>query len=300
MLLLDLDRPELGRVTFSAFVARVFKNVPYVIKAAGESITASDFYWRQGLSKLQAYLPGVRGTPGGLSIIPIIGFAFLAAAGLLLFVRDGRSLIALYAFGSIILMCTIPWRSQFERYMAPVAPFLIVAAVFAADALFIAVRSRSKSQGGLLTSNVVLDSVLAVVLAVQVFAISRLFFERAHHGISYAPAGGANGVHFFYHDRLWRGWEHAMDWIRKNAPPGAIIATPASHFCYLQTGRRAVSPPKESDAVRARHLLASVPVSYVVDRGYSLAAIETDPEEWHLVGDFDGIKLYARNTESSG
>jgi hypothetical protein len=123
-----------------------------------------------------------------------------------------------------------------------------------------------------------------------------LFQERERGGASFVPHRGIVGPRFFYHDQLWRGWEQAIVWIEEHSAADAIVATPASHLCYLRTGRRAVSPPVESDPVRARHLFDTGPVSHViVDYGYSLPAVESDPQDWRLVQTFDGTRLYERN-----
>jgi len=126
-----------------------------------------------------------------------------------------------------------------------------------------------------------------------------LFAERKQAGASVVPGAGVAGAQFFYHDALWRGWEQAIAWIGTHSAPDSIIATAASHLCYLETGRRAVSAPIEQDPTKARQLLESVPVSYaIVDRGYSLPAIESGPEGWALVQSFDGTKLYQRGADA--
>lgn len=301
MLLLDPDRPERGRAAPSALAARVIKNFRYVIKAAGESMSTSDFYWRQSVLQVQKLLFKGRPVPLNIVLGPIVGLACLAAVGMIMLVWNGRWLMVLYTVGSIALVCTAPWRSQFPRYLAPVAPFFLIAAAVAASRAFD--RARSGNNGKMIPFlvNFGFASALAVILGVQIDTAFRLYRDRARTGVSYASRGGANGIHYFYHDRLWRGWEQAMTWIDQNASADAIIATPASHFCYLQTGRRAVSPPKESNFARARHLFASVPVSYVViDRGYNLPAIETDAKEWHLTGVFEGTRIYERKSGAAG
>lgn len=301
MLLLDPDRPERGRATPSALAARVIRNVRYVIKAVGESMSAGDFYWRQSVLEVRKILFKGRLLPLNLVLGPIVGLACLAAVGMIMLVWDRHWLMVLYALGATGLVCTAPWQSQFQRYLAPVAPFFLIAAAVTASRALDGARSRKDGQKSSFLVMFGLGSTLAVILAVQIDAASRLYRERARTGVSYAPRGGANGIHYFYHDRLWRGWEEAMTWINQNASADAIIATPASHFCYLQTGRRAVSPPKESNFARARHLFASVPVSYVViDSGYNLPAIETNAKEWHLTGVFEGTRIYERNSGSAG
>jgi hypothetical protein len=261
-------------------------------------MSAGDFYWRQSMVQLQDRLLRIRLIPTGVVLIPVVGLTILAVVGLLLLAHARHWLFVLFVIGSIALVCIAPWRSQFERYLAPIAPLLAIAAAFALVRFLDLLQSRLKTPRSLAILNLLPAGILALVLAVQVYAASRLFYDRAHHGASYVPATGTNGAHFFYHDQLWIGWEQAMGWIDKNTAFDAIIATAASQYCYLQTGRRAVSSPKESDPLRVRYLLATVPASYVVvDRGYRLPAVETDAEGWHLVGNFKGTRLYARSRE---
>ena len=51
-----------------------------------------------------------------------------------------------------------------------------------------------------------------------------------------------------------------FEWIRRNAPTTAVIATTVPHLAYLRTGRKAVLPPFERDPDTANHLLDQVPV----------------------------------------
>src|SRR5262249_23757904 len=132
-------------------------------------------------------------------------------------------------------------------------------------------------------------------LVVETYAASDLFAARERGGASFIAGRGTVGPRFFYVGPLWHGWDQAIAWIEEYSAPSAIIGTPYSHLCYLRTGRKAVSPPVESDPARTRHLLDSIPVSYViVDYGYTLPAVESDSTDWRLVQCFDGTKLYQR------
>jgi hypothetical protein len=135
---------------------------------------------------------------------------------------------------------------------------------------------------------------VSLLLILVSYTAGELFYLREHTGASFVPGSGMVGQHFFNHDRRWTGWEQGIAWINDHSAPGAIIATSASHLCYLRTGRRAVAPPVESDPTRARYLLEAVPVSYViVDRFYSIPPVDGAPG-WRLIQSFDGIKLYER------
>jgi hypothetical protein len=295
VLLSDPARPELGRARVTTLAVRVAKNFPYVAKAVGEAISASDFYWQQSMSHIMDRLSRPPGVLRGAIFALVVGLLGLVIAGLIALARRGAWLVVFYIIGSIGLICITPWRFQFPRYVAPVTPFLTIAAVVAFSTIAGALRAPRLNRPMRVVGRLALVGLLAVTVAIQLCTAWELFADRKRDGASFVPGQRAAGAHFFYHDSLWRGWEQAIGWIDVHSPRDAIIATAASHLCYLCTGRRAVSAPIERDQVRTRQLLESVPVSYViVDRGYSLPAIENNPESWHLVQSFEGTKLFER------
>ena len=116
---------------------------------------------------------------------------------------------------------------------------------------------------------------------------------------------GAGSYRLFSHNGLWRDWEEAGAWIKAHAPPDAIVSTSAPHFFYLRTGLRAILPPMEAAPERARHLLESVPVSYVIvdklefvdiSRRYADPAVESDHGTWRVVQSMHGTKIYERRS----
>jgi hypothetical protein len=293
-LLIDPSRPELGRAGAGALMLRITKNFPSVIKTVGEGISASTFYWREILSHAQKRLLGRQLLPSGVVIFPIFGLVALIAVGLVLLARRDAWFVVLYVIFAIGLICTTPWSFQFSRYVAPVAPFLALSAVTAFSGITVALRGLSSHRMAA-AGRIAVGAFLGLIFVVQGYTAWRIFAERKYEGASFVPGKGAVGPHYFYYSLLWRGWEEAVTWIQEHSAPDAIVATPYSHLCYLRTGRRAVSPPIESDPARARYLLESVPVSYViVDRGFSLAAVEDASSGWHLAGSFEGTKLYER------
>ena len=111
----------------------------------------------------------------------------------------------------------------------------------------------------------------------------------------------------FFHDRTWQAWEETAAWVSAHATSDVIVATSAPHFFYLRTGVRAILPPMEADPARARRLLETVPVSYVivdkldfvdVSRRYARPAVEGDPAHWQVVHAIDGTKIYGRGSST--
>ena len=99
--------------------------------------------------------------------------------------------------------------------------------------------------------------------------------------------------------------EYRLDWLGRQAPHQAIIATSTPHLTYLRTGRRAVMPPYEVDSTRAAELLAGVPVTYLivdqlafldVSRRYGAPVPRAAAAEWPLVSatSDSGPRIYRR------
>jgi hypothetical protein len=298
----DPLRPEFGCLSGGAMVVRIAKNFQFVVLAMGETISAGDFYWRKLMSGLQNLVFGRQLVPVGFVCAPILAFAILSIVGLILLAQRGASLITLILLSSVGLICTTPWRFQFVRYLAPTAPFLTTAFVFAlsqAARLFHCGKPAASLQSKLTRGA---PAVLLVsILALQSYSAWQLFEERARDGASFVTGKGAVGTHFFYYGQPWLGWARAVERVSKHSSPDAIVATSASHYCYLSIGRRAVSPPLEADAERARRLLEAIPVSYVIvdnmpppnaSRRYALPAMETDTTNWRLSYTSESTKLF--------
>jgi hypothetical protein len=294
-LLIDPSRPELGYAGARALTWRVIRNFPRVAKAAGEAVSANDFYWRQTVAHFQQRLLGHQIVRPGIVIAPILALLGLTAIGLVMLARRGAWLIVLYTVGSIGLICTTPWSFQFQRYVTPLAPFLAIAAIVAVSGIISSLRSLRVQSIVLLAGRVALTGLLGLIFLVQVYTAWLMFQERVHARARFVPGTAATGAHFFHYDVVWRGWDQAIAWIEQHAPPGTVVATLYSHLCYLRTGLHAVSLPVERDPARARELLESVPVSYViVDGEWLLPTVESDSVDWRLVQSFEGTKLYER------
>jgi hypothetical protein len=295
----DLDHPGSRRTHTEAFVSRIKSNALHLLKGLGEAVSTSEGYWRQCLSLAQQKLIGRQFIPLSIVLIPIAFYSLLVLGGIAWLLRCGAWLMFLVIIVSLGLICTTPWPGQFQRYLMPVTPFLVIAAVLAVSQLFSLTLPSLSGRSSHVARQILIGGAVLLPLLVETFTASEIFRLRKQQGAAFVAGRGPVGPHFFYHELLWRGWEEAVAWIDKHSAPDSIIATPASHLCYLRTGRHAVSPPIEADPSRASNLLKSVPVSYViVDRGYKLPAVERDSASWHLIQSFDGTKLYERSLDT--
>jgi len=228
-------------------------------------------------------------------LVPIMVFSVLVFVGIGVLACRRAWLTVFVLLASLGLICTTPWPDQFQRYLMPLSPFLAIAAMLALSHPYGLLRPKIVRPVTRIITQALIAGLISLSLILAAYTAGKLFYVRKHDGASFVPGSGLVGQHFFNHDRRWTGWEQAIAWIDEHSAPNAIVATAASHLCYLRTGRRAVVPPIESDPARARYLLEAVPVSYViVDRGYSLPPLESEAPGWQLVQSFDGIRLYER------
>jgi hypothetical protein len=295
----DLQHPDSQQSRAKAFAAKVKVNALHLIKGLGEAVSTSEGYWRQCLSLAQQKLIGGQFIPVSIVLIPIAFYSLLVFAGIACLFRSEACLMFLVIVISLGLICMTPWPGQFQRYLMPVTPFLAIAAMLAVSQLLSITGHLVSGRSSHVARQILIGGAVVLPLLLETFTASEIFRLRKQQGAAFVAGQGPVGPHFFYHELLWRGWEEAVAWIDKHSAPDSIIATPASHLCYLRTGRHAVSPPVEANPLRASNLLKSVPVSYViVDRGYKLPAVEQDSVSWHLIQSFDGTKLYERSLDT--
>lgn len=283
------------RARAGVFAVRLTTNLCRMGKRLGEAVSTSEGYWRGLVFDAQQRAFGRQFIPRSLVLLPIVALSALVIAGVGVLIHRRAWLMALIILVSVGLICTTPWPGQFQRYLMPLTPFLAIAAMLALFEVRAALRVSRLNRASRTAGQAAAIGLLLLPLIFQVYTASQLFSVREREGASFVAGHGNVGPRLFYSDLLWRGWEQAIAWIDQHSARSAIVATPYSHLCYLRIGHHAVSPPVDLDPARVRHLLASVPVSYViVDRGYSLPAIESDCPEWHLVQSFEGTKLYER------
>jgi hypothetical protein len=293
--LVDPSRVVPGETYAGALLSRLATNSLLMAKRLGEAISTSQGYWGKLLSGAQERAFGRQLIMPRLVLAPILALSMLVVAGIGLLIYLRAWLMVFIMLTSIGLICATPWPGQFQRYLMPLTAFLAIAAVLVLFEAYKVVPAWGRDRVTRAISRSTIAGLIFLAVVLQIYTASDLFLARKRGGASFVPGRGMVGPRFFYVDPLWHGWEQAIAWLQEHSSPDAIVATPYSHLCYLRIGRLAVSPPVESDPVRTRHLLASVPVSYVVvDYGYTLPAVESDSTEWRLVQSFDGTKLYER------
>lgn len=300
-LLVDPFRPEQGYVTAGAFATRVASNVVTMPAVLGEATSAPFGFWLWVFHRLQDRTIGARLLPDWLVWGPVLALGLLVLGGIVLLARRGAWSLALITLASIALVCATPWPGQFTRYLAPLTPFLAIAALVALGRVEAAVASRGRHGPRVGRAAVVLA--VGLTIAVQTYTAGRTFLLRHREGATFVAGRGLVGPRLFYFDPpTWGAWQQAAAWIHAHAAPGAVVATAAPHLLYLETGLPAVFPPMEVEPEVARRLLDGVPVSYVivdqlpfldVTRHFALPAVEGEPG-WRLVFEVDRTRVYER------
>src|SRR4030095_8630695 len=119
--------------------------------------------------------------------VPIFGLAALIVAGLVVLVRRGAWLIVFIVLGSVGLICTTPWPSQFGRYLMPMTPFLTMAATLTLERSEAALRAWG-SVRTIALGRAALAGLLVLTFAAQIYATLSLFRLR---GAPFVPGGGS-------------------------------------------------------------------------------------------------------------
>lgn len=306
ILLIDSFRPELGRAGAGALAWRLATNAVGVVPVLGEMISAKTGYWVQLLNRVQHRLLGASVSPALPVSLLMIGLALFVITGLVVLGVRRDWIVVFIILASIGLICTTPWPGQFTRYLVPLTPFLTICAM-----LGLAQLLRTLGQTSLVRltigGRIAVAGILLMIFGVQSYAALQIFRWRRSKEAKVVDSVHHSNSRPFYHDRFWQSWERAVDWIEENSSPDAIVATSSPHLCYLRTGRRAVLPPMEANAARARQLLDAVPVSYVIvdelgfvdiSRRYALPAMESDPADWQIVHSIGGTRIFAHASAS--
>ena len=292
--LVDPFRPELGRSDWSHIARRIPSNVGAIPLSIGESAFFPADFGRFLLRPLH-HMFGVPISPHSRDLIARALHLTLLAAGLIaiigaILVAMGRDwFLSLYTGVTLCLVVITPWQSQFCRYLAPVAPLMVV---FLICALFAIGRwlDRQRSNSSLTAGKLVPGAALVGILSVQISTAWALF--RTKSPVTYYDtAGHERRLQLLTYDRAWHAFDPAFEWVRHHAAPDEVVATTAPHLAYVRTGHKAVLPPFDPDVERASRLLDEVPVRYLVldqlgqpgiSERYAAPVVAQKPADWHL------------------
>ena len=297
--LIDPFKPELGRAGAVELLRRVGSNLKVLPQALGEPVTAPTSFWQAQLETFLSRL-GSKWDPQWRVAIPIILMGYLVIGGMVLLWIRGERLIPLYFSAYAPMICLTPWPEQFGRYLTPLAPFLALSLF---NVLAWVGREDSPWRGR--TSLALTVMLLVVVFFTQGLTLTQSFVG-GHRLATYYDASGTEIRHRqLYYDPRWEPVNAALEWLRRRARPGEVVAATAPHAAYLRTGLKAVLPPLEADSELAARLLDSAMVNYVVldflrypgiSERYAAPAVEKHPQLWKLIysAPDGGARIYER------
>lgn len=300
--------PELGKETAGGLARRVGANLIAMPVGLGEAVSAGATWGVHKLEQMRA-----AGSPFALptwvAYVPPLVLGLLIFAGLGILAARREWLLLIYVAGSIVLIATTPWPGQFERYLAPLTPFLaialMVALVAARDRLARVAEGRWRWAAAAL-----IPAAAAAVLVLEVVPLYKMWTRHRTVAVYPDARGTLRRQPLFFYKDGWAAQAAALEWLRHRAAPGDVVATATPHWAYLRTGLRTVMVPFEARPAEAQRLLEGVPVEYLIldhiespdiARRYAAPAVERFPERWRLVyATPDSLSRVYRRVDAGG
>jgi hypothetical protein len=289
VMLRDPEDPDAGRLSTFGLAGRLGRNLLTVPRYTGETISAVRDDWRRPFERLSR-LPVVGGWfPLGLVDVGLVVLGSLVLAGLARQFFAGDYVMPLYVVLYIAAIGLTPWTYS-DRYWFPLAPMMIVGLTHFGTRIGRVLGTRGWGAARRWGYRLVFAG-LGVVLLVQVTNLGK-FFRQQHPPVVYRDLKGQIvSYRLFYYRDTYRALDTAIDWLREDAPPDAIVAASMPHWVYLRSGLKAVMPPFERDPGTALRLLESVPVRYLIvdgrtgsfTREFGLPAVRLAPDRWESV-----------------
>ncbi len=260
ILLVDPFKPELGKASIQDIGNRVIDNAALLPIKMAEQVSAARPFW-QNPSKGEG--PWLQGLPPDLVTALLLVFFVLICGGAITLMVQGEWLIPSYVLATLAMICLTPWPGEFSRYMAPVTSLL---SLMLFSTLMWAVKyfQRTGFQALKITGLGLVSLLAAIIPVIQSYAAVQAIGGDLSVARHYDREGNEIQARFFYHNSDWRILDEAVEWLKTEAPEDAVICTSAPHIVYLKTGWKTVQPPYEPDPEKARRLIESVPVDYVI------------------------------------
>lgn len=289
--LADSYSHDTSKATAQQLASRFWKNFRKTGVSLGEVVSESRDYWRYKLDFHNQRFPSLNAITQRLYYIPLILLGGLVLGGMVVLIRRGQIFIPAYILFSVMLLCATPWPEQFRRYLVPVAPFLL-ASLFTC---LLAIGSGLRVFWPKLVwicAPVALTAVLGLIFGSELNSLHSMHKYHLNEVRSETYDGKLVDYRLFYYSRASASLDDGLDWLKKKAKPGDVVATSMPHWAYLRKGLKAVRPPLESNHERTQALLDSVPVAYIVlspendgkaINDYTFPFVQGNPQAWKLV-----------------
>ncbi|ODU02459.1 MAG: hypothetical protein ABS79_00385 [Planctomycetes bacterium SCN 63-9] len=301
--LLDPFSPEKGPATLPKVAMRTLSHFSVLPAYLGAAVSTPERYLRRILD-LAKLLIGGRLEQLALPTLFTLGGFVLIGVGVLVSRREW--LVVLFVVTTSAMICISPWPDQFNRYLSPLAPLLMVSLFLGVSAVCGWLR-RVGPYGNYVATFVTATIATGLLLcsAQTLYSMNKGNSGTAHYVDS---RGLAQPYRLFYYGEEWSAFDAALAWLKQAAGPDDFVVTTAPHRAYLTTGLKAVQPPYEADPEEAQRLLDSVPATYLIvdsfdysggdlSRRYAVPAIRKHPDLWELAFESPGgrpVRVYRR------
>jgi hypothetical protein len=274
--------PELGPASLHDLFSRVLFNFIHVPQELGEAVSAPREVY-EAPWKLYRF-PFPFSTPWPVAVALMI-LGSLVIGGMGIHLAKGQWLLPMYVALSVASICITPWPEQFNRYLMPLAPFLVLFML----SIFLAIANVPGKWR--VIGKAFAQFVIGLILLHQFVTLIVVYTQR-HQQVSYQiPHGRSIQYRLLFYRDAHRSLDASIDWLQANAKPAEVLAGSMPHWMYLRSGLKVVMPPFELDPVKAQALLDSVPVTYLLlDEGlavetkrYMAQVIQQFPERWERV-----------------
>ncbi len=299
--LIDPFRPELGEADAGQVALRTLRNTTALPVAVAAATTVPFTAWTWPFKAVTRRL-GL-GKPSWPAYVPMLAVTALIVLGGVRLARCGRPFLPLLIAASAGVIALTPWPEQYHRYLTPSAPFLAILLAVGLRAL----RRRARALPGRAAplATAALATLLATVLAAEAVWAGRVLINATE--VVYRGSDGVRVARHLHYNPAWLTLDAAVDWVGRNAEPGDVMATVATHTAWVRTRVKAVLPPLVVDPAEGQRLLDAVPVRFlIVDAQgypdtvrYALPIVEAHPHLWrevHREVGFDGTtaRVYER------
>ncbi len=286
MKLKDPFFPELGYASLEDRFVRFFSNLSIMPVKLGEAVSVNKGTWNLFRQEVNARI-GYSMFHSKIVDITMLCLALFIAGGIWHQLASRHYFIPFYILLSLILICVTPWPVQFNRYISPLSPFLVLSLLLgvkmAAGRFSMLMPSKQS-----LTSCSLMCVIMTPILAIQ-SATFYMLLTKWHQKTEILDRNGRKIDYrlFFYYEND-RATDAGLDWIKMHAEVGEVIAATNPQWAYLRTGLKSVLPPLEIDTAEAQRLLNTVPVRYLmVDNGlfhkYTSGVVTAYPAQWRKV-----------------
>ncbi len=286
MKLKDPFIPELGYATLEDRFGRFFSNLSIMPITLGEAVSVSEGMWNLLRQEVNARV-GYSVFHSKIVDITMICLVLFIAGGIWHQLASRQYFIPFYILLSLTMICVTPWPVQFNRYISPLAPFLVLSLLLGVKVAAYRFSMLMRTKQSLISSGLIYV-IMTVILALQ-FATIFMLFTQWHQKTEILDRNGRKiDYRLFFYGEIDRATDAGLDWIKMHAEGGEVIAATNPQWAYLRTGLKSVLPPLEIDSAEAQRLLNTVPIMYLmVDNGpfhkYTSGVVKAYPAQWRKV-----------------